>query len=146
MTQAKSLAERNAFVESAAYAAVMTKARHPWHLKAWLKRLEKTQAQLANELDMNKAKVSLLVSEKQQYSQEDITILSEFLGLAPYELLMHPDEAMALRRFRASASALAGGSVEEEIEDLFPDDEFADLRFPERKPEKAAGRKTGTHG
>lgn len=138
--QEKCLDQRNAFGAATGYVCFMANNRHPWHLKAWLKRRGKTQADLANDLDMNKAKVSLLVNEKQRYDQEDITVIAEYLKLAPYELLMHPDEADALRRFKSAASDLAGGGDGSE-------DSYSDVTFKENRTEAPSAKpRTGTDG
>lgn len=79
------------------------KPRHDIFLAAWLKSLGKKQADVARDLEWNKAKVSLIASGKQQYMRDDVNELAEYLHLHPYELLMHPDDAMEIRRLREDA-------------------------------------------
>lgn len=79
------------------------KPRHDIFLTAWLKSLGKRQADVARDLEWNKAKVSLIASGKQQYMRDDVNQLAEYLHLHPYELLMHPDDAMEIRRLREDA-------------------------------------------
>lgn len=105
--QAKSLAYRNAFAEGMGYSRRMAKPRHDWFLKEWLKAVGKKQADMARELEWNKAKVSLTASGKQPYNREDVNEASAYLNIAPYELLMHPEDAMALRRLRQDAARIA---------------------------------------
>lgn len=90
----------------------MAKPRHDWFLKEWLKTLGKRQADVARELDWNKAKVSLTASGKQPYTRDDVNEMADYLSLRPYELLMHPEDAMRLRTLRAEMIRLA--HVEEE--------------------------------
>lgn len=93
---------------------------HDWYLKEWLAVLGKKQADIVRDLDWNKAKVSLTASGKQPYSREDINELATYLSIQPYELLMHPEDAMRLRRLRSDVIKLAhdveGESVGEQSE------------------------------
>jgi transcriptional regulator with XRE-family HTH domain len=85
----------------------MAAPAHDWYLKQWLKTLGKKQADIVRDLDWNKARVSLTASGKQPYTRDDINELAEYLNLRPYELLMHPDDAMSLRRLRVGMLRLA---------------------------------------
>ena len=100
----------------------MATPRHDWYLKEWLRTLGKRQADLARDLDMNKAKVSLTASGKQPYDRDDVNLIADYLNLRPYELLMHPDEAMTLRRLRTDMIRLAheAGGIEDSGEDQGP--------------------------
>lgn len=88
------------------------KPMHDIFLSAWLKTLGKKQADVARDLEWNKAKVSLLASGKQEYMRDDVNALAAYLHLHPYELLMHPDDAMNLRRLRESALKIAAENPE----------------------------------
>lgn len=105
--QAKSLTYRNEFRRAMGYARPMKRPRHDWFLKEWLSYYGKRQADLARDLDWNKAKVSLTASGKQPYDRDDVNEASAYLNIAPYELLMHPDDAMALRRLRQDVARIA---------------------------------------
>lgn len=83
---------------------------HDWYLREWLSTLRKRQADIARDLDWNKARVSLMLRGEQPYTRDAVNELSAYLNLAPYELLMHPDDAMALRRLRADALKVAENS------------------------------------
>lgn len=85
----------------------MARPIHDWYLKEWLHTLKKRQADLVRDLDLNKAKVSLTASGKQPYSRDDVNLVADYLNLRPFELLMHPDEAMTLRRLRTDMIRLA---------------------------------------
>lgn len=81
----------------------MVKPRHDWYLGDWLRTLGKRQADVARDLDWNKARVSLMIRGEQQYTRDAVNELSEYLNLRPYELLMHPADAMAIRRIHDEA-------------------------------------------
>ncbi len=85
------------------YTAAMAGPHHDWYLKEWLKTLKKRQADIARDLDWNKARVSLMIRGEQQYNRDAVNELSSYLHLSPYELLMHPDDAMAIRQLRNDA-------------------------------------------
>ena len=80
---------------------------HDWYLREWIATLGVKQAHLVRDLDMNKAKASLLVSCKQQYTRDDVNLIAGYLNLKPYELLMHPTDAMAIRALRTDAIKIA---------------------------------------
>lgn len=75
-----------------------------WYLRDWLQHSGKIQASLVNELDWNKAKASLLFHSKQQYRREDVNEVAGWLGIEPFELLMSPQQALALRRLKSTAA------------------------------------------
>lgn len=77
--------------------------RYDIYLTEWIRASKKKQADVVRDLEWNKAKVSLIASGKQQYMRDDVNELARYLNARPYELLMHPDEAMALRQLQASA-------------------------------------------
>lgn len=85
----------------------MAQPRHDWYLKDWLRTLGKRQADIVRDLDWNKARVSLMLHGKQPYERDSVNELAEYLNIKPHELLMHPDDAMALRRLRAEVVRLA---------------------------------------
>lgn len=81
----------------------MAEPRHDWFLKEWLKATGKKQSDIARDLDWNKAKVSLTASGKQPYDRDDVNEVSAYLHIRPYELLMHPSDAMSLRQLQRAA-------------------------------------------
>lgn len=101
--QSQNLAERNDLRVANWYCAGMARPRHDWYLKEWLQTLGKKQADLVRDLDWNKAKVSLMLRGQQQYNRDAINEVADYLHLHPHELLMSPDEAMALRNMRDTA-------------------------------------------
>lgn len=85
----------------------MATPRHDWFLKEWLRATQKKQADIVKDLDWNKAKVSLMVRGLQPYTREEVNELADYLSIRPHELLMHPDDAHALRRLKADAIRIA---------------------------------------
>jgi hypothetical protein len=77
--------------------------RHDWYLKEWLATAGISQADLDRLTEWGKRKTSELVSGKQRYNREVVNEAAAVLHVAPYELLMHPDDAMAMRQMRGAA-------------------------------------------
>ena len=105
--QGKRLGRRNDGFGLRWYDRAMADPRHDWYLKQWLSTLDKRQADIVRDLDWNKARVSLTASGKQAYTRDDVNEIADYLNLRPYELLMHPEDAMALRRLRSEMVRLA---------------------------------------
>ena len=80
---------------------------HDWYLPEWLKQYGKIQADLETDLEWNKSKASLMIRGKQRYHRDDVNQVAQYLNLQPYELLMHPADAMAIRQLRIDARKLA---------------------------------------
>ena len=83
--------------------------RHTWYAVEWLSHYGKRQADLIHDLNWSRAKASD-VWNGISYRQELIDDLAPYLNLRPYELLLHPDEAMAIRQLRSSAIEIAKGA------------------------------------
>lgn len=88
------------------YSSAMAKPRHDWYFNQWLTHFKKTQADLVNALDWNKSKASMFASGKQRYHRDDVNDLAAYFNLEPFELLLPPERAMALRQLRASAEKI----------------------------------------
>lgn len=92
-----------------------------WFLKEWLRATGKKQADIVKDLDWNKAKISLMVNGKQAYTREEVNELAAYLNIQPHELLMNPEDAMALRRMRRDAERFIripfGGAIDEPEEE-----------------------------
>lgn len=78
-----------------------------WYLKQWLETLRKSQADLERLTGWDKRKASHLVSGKQPYKRDTVNDAAFALQIAPFELLMHPEDAFALRRLRDNAIKIA---------------------------------------
>lgn len=70
----------------------------PLHfLVDWLDHKGLRQADIVRDLNWNRAKISLIVSGKQDFTGSDLQELGLYLGAKPYELLMPPASALAIR-------------------------------------------------
>lgn len=84
----------------------MAEPRHDWYFKQWLEHVGATQADVVKALEWNKSKASLMFNDKQRYHRDDVNDVSAFLKIEPFELLLPPERAMALRQYRASAETI----------------------------------------
>lgn len=84
-----------------------------WHLAAWMGAVEMRAADLCRATGFPKAKMSELLSGKSRYNRDVVNTLSKALNIRPYELLMHPEDAYAIRRFRESAIRIASENLPE---------------------------------
>lgn len=71
------------------------------------------QVAMMAKTDWSKATMSQLYNGKQGYSPKIIEEAAKALSIAEYELLMHPSEAMALRRLRKTALQIVHGGDED---------------------------------
>lgn len=94
----------------------MAAPRQDWYFREWLAASGKRQKDVVKDLDWNKAKASLLASGKQSYSREDVNEIAAYLNVRPFELLMHPDDAHAMRRLKAEMIRLVHENRELEDE------------------------------
>lgn len=78
-----------------------------WQLQAWAKHLGKRQGDLVTELDWHKNAAHRIWHGKQPYRKDIVNQLANWLGIEPYELLMRPEDAIALRRLRETAQLIA---------------------------------------
>jgi hypothetical protein len=105
--QAQSLGWLNDFGNGGGYRRRMADPSHDWFLKEWLRASGKKQADVVRDLDWNKSKVSLMIRGLQPYTREEVNELAAYLHIRPHELLMHPDDAHAIRRLKAEMIRLA---------------------------------------
>ena len=118
------LADRNDFSFGPLYDCGMAEPKHDWYIAQWLKHADRKQSDVVNDLGWNKAKISLMARGKQPYDRDAINELAAYLHVEPFELLLPPERAMAIRQYRASA---------EQVVKLTSDADANDAR------------KTGTH-
>jgi len=80
---------------------------HTWFLREWMEQSDppKIQADLQKQLGWSKAKAHD-VWHGQQYTQALIDEVAPWLNARPFELLLHPDQAMAIRRLRDNAARI----------------------------------------
>lgn len=80
---------------------------HRWYLAEWAADAGKKQADAQRDLGWPKSTASNLWNGKQRYTQDHIDEVSEWLNVEPFELLVPPNEAKAMRAFRQAARAIA---------------------------------------
>lgn len=80
---------------------------HRWYLAEWAEYVGKTQADAQRDIGWPKSTASYLFNGRQRYTQNLIDEASRWLGIAPFELLLHPSEAVAIRNIRQSARVIA---------------------------------------
>lgn len=80
------------------YHCGMKKPRHDWYFNQWLDHSGKTQTDVVNDLGWNKSKPSLFAAGSQRYHRDDVNALAHYLNVEPFELLLPPERAMALRQ------------------------------------------------
>jgi transcriptional regulator with XRE-family HTH domain len=88
-----------------------------WYFNEWLAATATTQAEIVRRTDYPKAKVSDLATGKQRYNRDILNDIANALNVKPFELLMHPSEAMAQRRIKRLAEQMVqiphGGSLDD---------------------------------
>jgi transcriptional regulator with XRE-family HTH domain len=90
--------------------------RHDWFLKAWMTTLKIRQSDVMKATGYRRATMSELSTGKQRYNRDVINAVAAAMNIRPYELLMHPDEAMAIRRVRESAVRIAAETPAPDLE------------------------------
>ena len=80
---------------------------HDWYLVPWCEHFGKVQTDLVADLEWNPSKASLMWRGLQRYHRDDVNEIAAYLGIEPFELLMHPADACALKQLRAAAGHIA---------------------------------------
>lgn len=78
-----------------------------WFLSDWMRTLQVRPVDLVHETGMGKATISDIVNGRTDYYRALVNEMARALKIEPFELLMPPDEAYALRRLRATALTIA---------------------------------------
>lgn len=81
---------------------------HHWFLAEWAERLGVRQKDAVEKLGWSKAQASDIFTGKQRYTADLVDEVALWLHLAPYELLMAPEDALAIRAMRSSAARMQG--------------------------------------
>jgi transcriptional regulator with XRE-family HTH domain len=79
------------------------KGQVSWHLREWMDHLNVKQRDMVERAGWSKATASQLYNGDQDYSPRVVAQAAVALHVAPFELLMKPEQAMALRRLREGA-------------------------------------------
>ncbi len=97
-----------------------TQPMHDWYLVQWCEHFGKVQTDLVSDLEWNVSKASLMWRGLQRYHRDDVNEIAAYLGIEPYELLMHPADASALKQLRAAAGQIAAVQLVAEEEQVRP--------------------------
>lgn len=82
--------------------------RHSWYFAEHATAHGHRQADAERALGWPRGKINALWNGKQRYTQESIDEVATWLEIEPYELLMRPEEANAIKQLREAARAIAG--------------------------------------
>ncbi|WGM45260.1 hypothetical protein KOAAANKH_00121 [Brevundimonas sp. NIBR10] len=94
---------------------------HDWFLQEWFATAGLRQADLVNKLGYQKGTAFKLWHGVQPYRRDNVDDVVGLLHIAPYELFMHPEEAMRIRRMRSVlAEAARSGEPEAAIDVTSP--------------------------
>lgn len=90
----------------------MAKPEFDWYLREWMDTLKVRfpHAWLQEQTEWSDGKVSNVLSGKKRYDKDIVNLVSEKLGILPYELLMPPKLANAIRTMRSEAPKLAAAT------------------------------------
>lgn len=81
--------------------------RRDWYLQEWFETLGLIQHDMVTKLGYPKNTAFKLWHGVQDYRRDYVDDISAMLNIEPFELLMPPAEAMALRRLRATIAEVA---------------------------------------
>lgn len=111
-----------------------------WYLQDWMRHFGKIQADLTKELGWDKSRANFLFHGKQPYKRERLNEAANWLGIEPYELLMPPEKALAIRELYKTAERIVQGRAPGIIN---PEGEHF---LPGAQPPRLKGGRTGTGG
>lgn len=80
---------------------------HDWYLQEWFAATGMKQFDLVTRLDYPRGTAHKLWHGIQPYRRDNVIEISDMLNIQPFELLMPPEEAMALRRLRSAIAEVA---------------------------------------
>jgi hypothetical protein len=89
---------------------------HNWYLQEWFAVAGLKQRDLVTQLDYLPATGHKLWHGLQPYRRDHVEQISALLHIKPYELLMPPDEAMAIRRLRSAIAEVAKADAGAEVD------------------------------
>jgi hypothetical protein len=77
-----------------------------WFIREWMDMLGVRQRDMVERCDWSKATASQIYNGVQDYSPKIVKEAAQALNVEPWELLMQPERAMAIRRLQASAETI----------------------------------------
>ncbi len=90
-----------------------TPSKHDWYLQEWFATVGLKQFDLVTKLDYPRGTAHKLWHGLQPYRRDNVEEISALLNIAPHELLMHPDDAMSLRRLTAAVAEVTRAPIAE---------------------------------
>ena len=84
------------------YAVSMFDPAPDWYLKEWLESCGRPPKWLEDETGWTHRITSQLINRKTRWNRDHLRVVAKLLHLHVWELLMHPDEAMHIRRLRTA--------------------------------------------
>jgi hypothetical protein len=85
----------------------MATIRHDWYLREWVDTLECSVTELRERTGWTHRIASQLVNRKLRWNRDHLSEAAFALRVEPFELMMPPEDAFALRRLRADAVRIA---------------------------------------
>lgn len=82
-----------------------------WYLPEWMATLRVSQAELARRCGLTPSTVHGIYHGRTSYYRDLVNMIASKLSVQPYELLMPPEMAMALRRQREDALRIVEGTA-----------------------------------
>ena len=82
-----------------------------WYLREWMKSLKVSQAKLARECDWTPSTMHGIYHGRTSYYRDIVNLIALKLNIEPYELLMPPETAFALRRQREDSLRIVEGTA-----------------------------------
>lgn len=82
-----------------------------WYLPEWMSTIGISQADLARDCGWNNSTMHGIYHGRTAYYREIVNLIADKLKIRPYELLMHPDEANAMRQLRKEALKVVEASA-----------------------------------
>lgn len=76
--------------------------QHDWYLKEWLASLDTSVTWLERETGWTHRIASQLVNCRTRWNRDHLMLAARTLRISPFELLLHPDDAMQIRRLRSA--------------------------------------------
>lgn len=89
------------------YTRNMNAPAYDWYFREWLSALHLKQARIVELTGWSKGKVSKLYNGDATYTRDIVNDVARAIHIRPFELLLHPEDAMAIRRLRESAVTIA---------------------------------------
>ncbi|PZR37205.1 MAG: hypothetical protein DI526_01425 [Caulobacter segnis] len=109
-----------------------------WYLQEWMRHFGKIQADLTKELGWDKSRANFIFHGKQPYKRDKINEVASWLGIEPYELLMPPSKALAIRELYKTAERIVQGQP------AFAINPEGERFLPTAAPPARKTRRTGT--